>query len=48
MQVEGLYILTPTAQNVRRVIDDFANGRRTYKSAHLYFVDGEAKRCPYS
>jgi syntaxin-binding protein 1 len=41
MSVDGLYILTPTAQNVQRVIADFANGRRTYKSAHLYFIDGE-------
>ncbi|BEI82705.1 hypothetical protein CcaverHIS002_0305730 [Cutaneotrichosporon cavernicola] len=40
MQVEGLYILTPTAQNVQRVIADFANGRRTYTSVHLYFIDG--------
>ncbi|CAK9783281.1 Sec1-like protein [Cutaneotrichosporon oleaginosum] len=40
MSVDGLYILTPTAQNVQRVIADFANGRRTYKSAHLYFIDG--------
>lgn len=40
MQVEALYILTPTAQNVDRVIADFA-GRKTYNSAHVYFTDGE-------
>jgi syntaxin-binding protein 1 len=40
MTVDGLYILTPTAQNVERIIADF-QGRQTYKSAHLYFIDGE-------
>ncbi|KAL1412581.1 syntaxin binding protein 1 [Vanrija albida] len=39
MQVEGLYLLTPTAQNVDRVIADFV-GRKTYNSAHVYFTDG--------
>lgn len=41
MSVDAIYLLTPTAQNVERIIADFASGRDTYKSAHLYFVDGE-------
>jgi len=40
MQVEALYILTPTALNVDRLIADFTGGRKTYNSAHLYFIDG--------
>lgn len=40
MTVEGLYILTPTSQNVDRIIADFSGGRSTYKSVHLYFIDG--------
>lgn len=40
MQVEAIYLLTPTAQNVERVIADFSDGRKTYNSAHLYFIDG--------
>lgn len=40
MSVVAIYLLTPTAQNVERIIADFASGRDTYKSAHLYFVDG--------
>lgn len=41
MGVDAIYLLTPTAQNVDRIIADFANGRRTYKAAHLFFIDGE-------
>lgn len=41
MSVDAIYLLTPTAQNVERIIADFASGRDTYKSAHLYFVDGK-------
>jgi len=40
MGVDAIYLLTPTSQNVDRIIADFTNGRRTYKSAHLYFIDG--------
>ncbi|KAL7425231.1 syntaxin binding protein 1 [Cryptotrichosporon argae] len=40
MSVDAIYLLTPTSQNVERIIADFADGRRTYKSAHLYFIDG--------
>ncbi|CAD6581232.1 MAG: vacuolar sorting protein VPS33/slp1 [Tremellales sp. Tagirdzhanova-0007] len=40
MSVDAVYLLTPTSQNVDRIIADFSNGRRTYKSAHLYFIDG--------
>ncbi|RSH93131.1 vacuolar sorting protein VPS33/slp1 [Saitozyma podzolica] len=40
MSVDAIYLLTPTAQNVDRVIADFTLGRRTYKAAHLYFIDG--------
>ena len=40
MGVDAIYLLTPTTQNVDRIIADFANGRRTYKGAHLYFIDG--------
>ncbi|WWC73866.1 uncharacterized protein I206_107838 [Kwoniella pini CBS 10737] len=39
MSVDAIYLLTPTAQNVDRILADF-NGRRTYNSAHLYFIDG--------
>lgn len=41
MTVDAIYLLTPTSQNVDRIIADFTNGRRTYKSAHLYFIDGQ-------
>ncbi|KAK1923455.1 Sec1-like protein [Papiliotrema laurentii] len=40
MGVDAIYLLTPTSQNVDRIIADFSQGRRTYKSAHLYFIDG--------
>ncbi|WVQ84830.1 hypothetical protein IAT38_006987 [Cryptococcus sp. DSM 104549] len=40
MSVDAIYLLTPTAQNVDRVLADFQFGRQTYKSAHLYFIDG--------
>lgn len=40
MQVDAIYLLTPTAQNVERILADFASGRDTYKFVHLYFVDG--------
>ncbi|KAK4689862.1 syntaxin-binding protein 1, partial [Tremellales sp. Uapishka_1] len=40
MTVDAIYLLTPTSQNVDRIIADFSNGRRTYKAAHLYFIDG--------
>lgn len=39
MGVDAIYLLTPTSQNVDRIIADFS-GRRTYNSAHLYFIDG--------
>lgn len=37
--IDAIYLLTPTSQNVNRIIADF-DGRRTYRSAHLYFIDG--------
>ncbi|WVN87429.1 uncharacterized protein L203_102609 [Cryptococcus depauperatus CBS 7841] len=40
MSVDAIYLLTPTLQNVDRIIADFTQGRRTYKSAHVYFIDG--------
>ncbi|WWD20443.1 hypothetical protein CI109_104919 [Kwoniella shandongensis] len=40
MSVDAIYLLTPTTQNVDRILADFSFGRRTYKSAHLYFIDG--------
>ncbi|KAK8849808.1 hypothetical protein IAR55_005144 [Kwoniella newhampshirensis] len=40
MSVDAIYLLTPTSQNVDRILADFSFGRRTYKSAHLYFIDG--------
>ena len=40
-KLDAIYILTPTTQNVDRIIADFAGERRTYMSAHLYFIDGE-------
>lgn len=39
-----MYLLTPTSQNVDRVIADFNFGRRSYKAAHLFFIDGELAR----
>lgn len=42
MGVDAIYLLTPTSQNVDRVIADFSQGRRTYKAAHLFFIDGES------
>ena len=39
MSVEAIYLLTPTTQNVDRVIMDWT-GRRMYKAAHLFFIDG--------
>jgi syntaxin-binding protein 1 len=36
-----IYLITPTTQNVQRVIADFANGRRGYKEAHIVFIDGQ-------
>ncbi|WVQ75749.1 hypothetical protein IAR50_005380 [Cryptococcus sp. DSM 104548] len=40
MSVDAIYLLTPTLQNVDRIIADFSFGRTTYKSAHVYFIDG--------
>ncbi|ORX37596.1 Sec1-like protein [Kockovaella imperatae] len=37
--LDAVYLLTPTAQNVDRVVADF-QGRRTYRSAHIFFIDG--------
>lgn len=45
MTVDAIYLLTPTLQNVDRIIADFANGSRTYKSAHVYFIDGAIFFC---
>ena len=39
--LDAIYLLTPTSQNVNRIIADF-DGRRTYRSAHLYFIDGKS------
>ena len=41
MGVDAVYLLTPTSQNVDRIIMDF-QGRRTYKSAHIFFIDGQS------
>lgn len=43
MTVDALYLLTPTSQNVDRLLADFSFGRRTYKSAHVYFIDGPCR-----
>ncbi|KAG8950770.1 vacuolar sorting protein VPS33/slp1 [Tulasnella sp. 424] len=40
--LEAMYILMPTAKNVRRVIEDFTpfeGGRPMYGGAHLFFID---------
>jgi hypothetical protein len=42
--LDAVYLLTPTSQNVDRIIADFSNGRKTYKSAYLYFIDGKSFR----
>ncbi|KAJ9097825.1 hypothetical protein QFC19_006693 [Naganishia cerealis] len=42
--LDAVYLLTPTSQNVQRVLADFAAGRRTYKHVHLYFIDGISDR----
>jgi len=39
--LDVVYLLTPTTQNVNRILADFADGRRSYKQVHLYFIDGE-------
>jgi hypothetical protein len=39
--LDAVYLLTPTTQNVQRVLADFEHGRRTYRNVHLYFIDGE-------
>lgn len=38
--LDAVYLLTPTTQNVKRVLADFQEGRRTYRHVHLYFIDG--------
>lgn len=38
--LEAMYLLMPTSQNVDRIIADFAEGRRRYGGAHLFFIDG--------
>jgi syntaxin-binding protein 1 len=38
--LDAVYLLTPTSQNVKRVLADFEAGRRTYRHVHLYFIDG--------
>ncbi len=42
MSVDAIYLLTPTSQNVDRIIADFSFGGRTYKSANLFFIDGKS------
>jgi syntaxin-binding protein 1 len=39
--LDVVYLLTPTTQNVNRILADFVDGRRTYKQVHLYFIDGK-------
>jgi syntaxin-binding protein 1 len=39
--LDVVYLLTPTTQNVNRILADFSDGRRSYKQVHLYFIDGE-------
>ncbi|KAH8089154.1 Sec1-like protein [Filobasidium floriforme] len=38
--LDVVYLLTPTTQNVNRILADFSDGRRSYKQVHLYFIDG--------
>ncbi|CAL1714155.1 unnamed protein product [Somion occarium] len=38
-QLEAVYILMPTTQNVERIIRDYSNGRQQYAGAHLFFID---------
>ncbi|GHJ83907.1 hypothetical protein NliqN6_0309 [Naganishia liquefaciens] len=38
--LDAVYLLTPTTQNVKRVLADFQEARRTYRHVHLYFIDG--------
>jgi syntaxin-binding protein 1 len=45
MSVDAIYLLTPTTQNVNRLVADFAQGRRTYRTAHLFFIDGMRSSC---
>ncbi|KAJ9117921.1 hypothetical protein QFC20_000202 [Naganishia adeliensis] len=40
--LDAVYLLTPTTQNVQRVLADFEHGRRTYRHVHLYFIDGQS------
>ena len=41
---EAMYLLMPTTQNVDRVIRDFADGRKQYGAAHLFFIEGTSSR----
>ena len=37
--LEAVYIVMSTGQNVDRIVADFA-GRQQYAAAHLFFIDG--------
>ncbi|KAL7409093.1 Sec1-like protein [Mrakia frigida] len=34
-----IYLITPTTQNVQRIVADFQNGRKGYKEVHVVFID---------
>jgi syntaxin-binding protein 1 len=42
--LDVVYLLTPTTQNVNRILADFTDGRRSYKQVHLYFIDGKSRK----
>jgi len=38
--MDAMYLLMPTTQNVKRIIADFSDGRVQYGGAHIFFIDG--------
>lgn len=42
ISLDAIYLLAPTKDSVDRLIADFANGRKQYKCAHVFFTEA----CP--
>ncbi|EJU03633.1 Sec1-like protein [Dacryopinax primogenitus] len=38
--LEAMYLVMPTTQNVERIINDFSSGKQQYAAAHLFFIEG--------
>ncbi|KZT51928.1 Sec1-like protein [Calocera cornea HHB12733] len=41
--LEAMYLVMPTTQNIERIISDFSSGRQQYAAAHLFFIEGVAE-----